>query len=120
MKIVFYSTNDVFKAEEEYQNNNIECRIVPTPATDKAYCGVCIEVDENVPIDVLVGMDYEIIYQWVNEMAFTDLSLLKHYKTYKNNVVKEFYTPVLEEAVLYLYLSIENGSTNLIEKWSTI
>lgn len=34
-------------------------------------------------------------------MAFTDLCLLKHYKTYKNNIVKEFYTPVLQEAVLY-------------------
>jgi len=34
-------------------------------------------------------------------MSFKNLSLLKHYKTYKNDIIKEFYTPVLQEAVLY-------------------
>lgn len=34
-------------------------------------------------------------------MSFKDISLLRYYKTYKSNVVKEFYTPVLKEAVLY-------------------
>lgn len=34
-------------------------------------------------------------------MSFRDVPLLRYYKTYKNNVVKEFYTPVLKEAVLY-------------------
>ena len=31
-------------------------------------------------------------------MSFRDVPLLRYYKTYKNNVVKEFYTPVLKEA----------------------
>lgn len=34
-------------------------------------------------------------------MSFRELTLLKHYKTYKNNIVKEFYIPVLKSAVLY-------------------
>ena len=34
-------------------------------------------------------------------MSFRDIPLLRYYKTYKNNVVKEFYTPVLKQAVLY-------------------
>ena len=29
-------------------------------------------------------------------MAFVDLCLLKHYKTYKNNIVKEFYALVVK------------------------
>lgn len=34
-------------------------------------------------------------------MSFRDIPLLRYYKTYKNNIVKEFYIPVLKEAVLY-------------------
>ncbi len=34
-------------------------------------------------------------------MAFTELELKRHYTTYRNNIVKEFYTPVLKETVLY-------------------
>lgn len=34
-------------------------------------------------------------------MPFKDISLLRYYKTYKNNIVREFYTPVLQQAVLY-------------------
>lgn len=34
-------------------------------------------------------------------MSFKDIPLLRYYKTYKNNVVKEFYIPVLQQAVLY-------------------
>jgi len=34
-------------------------------------------------------------------MAFTELDLKRHYTTYKNNIVKEFYTPVLKETILY-------------------
>lgn len=48
-------------------------------------------------------------------MAFTDLCLLKHYKTYKNNIVKEFYTPVLQGAVLYQRSVGFFSSTALIE-----
>ena len=48
-------------------------------------------------------------------MAFTDLNLLKQYKTYKHNIVKEFYTPVLQEAVLYQRSVGFFSSTALIE-----
>ena len=34
-------------------------------------------------------------------MSFMELNLLKQYKTYKNNIVQEFYIPVLQQAVLY-------------------
>ena len=43
MYIVFYSTSLVFEAEERLNKNGIDCKVVPTPVTDKAYCGVCIE-----------------------------------------------------------------------------
>ncbi len=48
-------------------------------------------------------------------MSFRDISLLKHYKTYKNDIVKEFYTPVLKEAVLYQRSVGFFSSTALIE-----
>ena len=48
-------------------------------------------------------------------MAFKDLKLLKHYKTYKNNIVKEFYNPVLKNAVLYQRSVGFFSSTALIE-----
>lgn len=48
-------------------------------------------------------------------MAFTELNLLKHYKTYKNNIVKEFYTPVLQESILYQRSVGFFSSTALIE-----
>ena len=35
MNIAFYSTNEVFAGEEKLKENDIECEIVPTPATDK-------------------------------------------------------------------------------------
>ena len=34
-------------------------------------------------------------------MSLRDIPLLRYYKTYKNNIVGEFYIPVLKEAVLY-------------------
>lgn len=43
MHIVFYSTSHVFEAEERLKEKGIDCKVVPTPVTDKAYCGVCIE-----------------------------------------------------------------------------
>lgn len=48
-------------------------------------------------------------------MSFRDLSLLKMYKTYKNNIVKEFYTPVLKQAVLYQRAVGFFSSTALID-----
>jgi superfamily II DNA or RNA helicase len=48
-------------------------------------------------------------------MSFENLSLLSHYKTYKNNIVNEFYTPILQEAVLYQRSVGFFSSTALIE-----
>lgn len=48
-------------------------------------------------------------------MAFTDICLLRHYKTYKNDIVKEFYTPVLQQAILYQRSVGFFSSTALIE-----
>ena len=61
MKIVFFSTSDVFKAEEVLTKEGIKCNIVPTPATDKAYCGVCVETDDPAAPETLVNLEYEII-----------------------------------------------------------
>ena len=61
MNIVFYSTNDVFKAEELLLNNKIECKIVPTPVQDKAYCGVCLETHDNNALSCIKDYEYEII-----------------------------------------------------------
>lgn len=47
MHIVFYSTSNVFKAEELLTNAGVECQVVPTPVQDKAYCGVCIMTQER-------------------------------------------------------------------------
>lgn len=39
----------------------IECKVVPTPVQDMAYCGVCIQT-ENVEAEKLMNdMEYEII-----------------------------------------------------------
>ena len=61
MNIAFYSTNEVFAGDEKLKENDIECEIVPTPATDKAYCGVCIETEEEEAISVLGGMEFYLI-----------------------------------------------------------
>lgn len=48
MHIVFFSTSNVFRAEEILIDAKIECKVVPTPVTDKAKiqeyldgCGAC-------------------------------------------------------------------------------
>lgn len=48
-------------------------------------------------------------------MSFKELSLLKHYKTYKNDIIKEFYTPVLKHAILYQRAVGFFSSTALID-----
>lgn len=59
MYIVFFSTSDVFKAEEILNDKNIECRVVPTPVQDKAYCGVCLKVDAIDNWNILDDLEYE-------------------------------------------------------------
>lgn len=61
MYIVFFSTSNVFKAEEILTEAEIECKIVPTPVTDKAYCGVCIETEDRNAKDFMEDMEYEIV-----------------------------------------------------------
>lgn len=46
MNLVFYRTSDVFEAEEILQSNDLAVEIVPTPVQDKAYCGVCIQIND--------------------------------------------------------------------------
>ena len=53
MHIVFFSTSNVFRAEEILIDAKIECKVVPTPVTDKAYCGVCIETEEQNAKDLM-------------------------------------------------------------------
>lgn len=61
MHIVFFSTSDVFRAEELMNDNNIECKIVPTPVQDKAYCGVCVETYDEKARNLILDMEYEIL-----------------------------------------------------------
>lgn len=61
MYIVFFSTSDVFQVEELLNEKNIECKIVPTPVTDKAYCGVCLLVNEPLDVDIINDFEYELI-----------------------------------------------------------
>lgn len=61
MHIVFFSTSNVFRAEEILNDAEIECRVVPTPVTDKAYCGVCIETENEDAKDLMEDMEFEIV-----------------------------------------------------------
>lgn len=60
MYIVFFSTSQVFEAEERFKEKGIECKVVPTPVTDKAYCGVCVETDETDVRPYIEDMEYNI------------------------------------------------------------
>ncbi len=62
MYCTFYNTNDVFSAEETLKQNGVECSIVPTPVQDKAYCGVCIQVElPKCELDnYLNGLEYNV------------------------------------------------------------
>lgn len=61
MHIVFYSTSHVFEAEERLKENGIECKVVPTPVTDKAYCGVCIETYADNVEQLINDMEYSVV-----------------------------------------------------------
>lgn len=58
MFVVFYSTSNVFKAEEIFKNNGIECNVVPTPAIDRAYCGVCLEVNDDSNLKLISNIEH--------------------------------------------------------------
>ncbi len=61
MYLVFYSTSNVFRAEEILNNATIECKVVPTPVTDKAYCGVCIQTESEDAKELMDGMEFDVI-----------------------------------------------------------
>lgn len=61
MHIVFFSTSDVFKAEEILAEKNIECKVVPTPVRDKAYCGVCVETQDEQAKTLMGDMEFEVL-----------------------------------------------------------
>ena len=61
MHIVFYSTSNVFKAEELLIDADITCEIVPTPVQDKAYCGVCVKTQDNRALEILKSVEYNVI-----------------------------------------------------------
>ncbi len=63
MHIVFYSTSNVFKAEELLIKAGISCQVVPTPVQDKAYCGVCLLTHDQKAIDELEGIDFKVIQE---------------------------------------------------------
>lgn len=59
MYVVFYNTSDVFEAEEILKSMNIECSIVPTPVSDKAYCGVCLQLNAGSGLQSISTIEYE-------------------------------------------------------------
>lgn len=61
MHIVFYSTSNVFKAEEMLTNAGFECKVVPTPVQDRAYCGVCIMTQEKRALELLKDIEFTVI-----------------------------------------------------------
>lgn len=61
MYIVFFSTSNVFRAEEILSTANIECKVIPTPVQDKAYCGVCIQTEDTKAKDLMGDMEFEVI-----------------------------------------------------------
>lgn len=61
MFIVFYSTSNVFRAEEILNEATIECKVVPTPVTDKAYCGVCLQTENEEAKGLMDDMEFEVI-----------------------------------------------------------
>lgn len=61
MHIVFFSTSDVFKAEEILDEKNIEYKVVPRPVQDKAYCGVCVETQDEQAKTLMGDMEFEVL-----------------------------------------------------------
>lgn len=61
MYVVFFSTNDVFEAEGIFSKIKVDCKVVPTPVTDRAYCGVCLEIDNNSELDIIANLEYKVI-----------------------------------------------------------
>ncbi len=61
MYVVFFSTSNVFRAEELLKKDGIQCEVVPTPATDRAYCGVCLKVTKDVSLDSINKIEHVLL-----------------------------------------------------------
>ena len=61
MYLVFFSTSNVFRAEEILNAADIECKVVPTPVQDKAYCGVCVQTENDAAVELMEDMEFEAI-----------------------------------------------------------
>lgn len=63
MYYVFYKTTDVFAVEELLSSLGIVVDVVPTPVQDKAYCGVCLKVSDQIEgiAQVISAFEYKII-----------------------------------------------------------
>jgi hypothetical protein len=61
MYIVFFSTSNVFHAEEILIEKGIDCKVVPTPVQDKAYCGVCVQTEDAAATSLMDDMEFEVI-----------------------------------------------------------
>lgn len=63
MYYMFYSTNDVFEAEEVLQSLAVEYKIVPTPIREKVYCGVCIYTEEknDLILNAFKNFEYNVL-----------------------------------------------------------
>jgi len=64
MFLVFYKTGDVFEAEEIIEKLGVQCDIVPTPVSDRAYCGVCVQIAEQasgIVLNALKSIEYIVI-----------------------------------------------------------
>lgn len=62
--LIFYKTNDVFLAEDRLTTVNMSVEVVPTPVQDKAYCGVCVRIEDEKleqAISVLESMEFTIV-----------------------------------------------------------
>ncbi|SEV99858.1 DUF3343 domain-containing protein [[Clostridium] fimetarium] len=61
MHIVFFSTSDVFSGEEILIDAGISYKVVPTPVTDKAYCGVCLKTNSEKVVELLKNFEFKIV-----------------------------------------------------------
>lgn len=61
MHLVFYSTTNVFRAEEILKNVGVPCQVVPTPVQDKAYCGVCVETEDENAKELMEDMEFDVV-----------------------------------------------------------
>jgi hypothetical protein len=43
------------------KKQGMNCSIVPTPATDRAYCGVCLKLAMNTSLEALIDLEYVVL-----------------------------------------------------------